>query len=224
MPFAIRHAQTPAKHQQDRPTCVAFAVTALHEYLRDCRIAGKAVSDIDLSEEFLFHHCKRLDGLAATSTGTTVAAAAVALRDEGQPLEVLCPYRASGKGMAPLLPSAEAIADARGRTLSGLCEVDVTLSNIENSLSASNPILAVLDWYSNSYLAPLGRIGLPGLADRLLGRHAVLIVELDDESQPGECSLGFKNSWGPKWGNDGFGSFSAEYFRLYGRALWSLTN
>jgi C1A family cysteine protease len=224
MLFSIRHAQTPAKHQQDRPTCVAFAVTALHEYLRDCRRAGKAVSDIDLSEEFLFHHCKRLDGLAATFTGTTVAAAAVALRDEGQALEVLCPYRASGKSVTPLLPSAEAVADAKGRTLAGLCEVGLTFSSIEDSLRASNPVLAVLDWYSNSYLAPLGRIGLPGPTDRLLGRHAVLIVELDDESQPGECSLGFKNSWGRKWGDDGFGWLSAEYFMLYGRALWSLTN
>jgi C1A family cysteine protease len=184
MRLTIRHAQTPVKHQLDRPTCVAFAVTALHEYVCDCGRAGKAMCDIDLSEEFLFHHCKRLDGLGTKSTGTTVTAAAAALRDEGQPLEVLCPYRASGTSMARLLPSAEAVADAKGRTLGGLSRLAMTLSSIEKSLGASKPVLAVLDWYSNSYLAPLGRIGLPGPTDRKLGRHAVLIMAVSVYSAP----------------------------------------
>ena len=35
MRLTVRHAQTPVKHQYDRPTCVAFAVTALHEYAVD---------------------------------------------------------------------------------------------------------------------------------------------------------------------------------------------
>lgn len=223
MRFNIQPAQTPVKHQQDRPTCVAFAVTALHEYVCDCTNAGKAVCDIDLSEEFLFHHCKCLDGLGATSTGTTVAAAAAALRDEGQPLEAFCPYRDARASAASVPPSPEAIADASGRTLAGFSRVGLSLASIENSLRASYPVLAVLDWYSNSYLAPLGRIGLPGPTDRLLGRHAILIVGLDDESLAGECFLFFKNSWGPKWGHEGYGLFSAEYFRLYGRELWAVT-
>lgn len=123
MRLTVRHAQTPVKHQYDRPTCVAFAVTALHEYAVDSVKGGKAICDIDLSEEFLFHHCKRLDGLGAQVTGTTVLAAGAALRDEGQPLEVLCPYRVSKMSASPLLPSSEAIADAKGRTLRGLKKV-----------------------------------------------------------------------------------------------------
>jgi len=223
MRLTIRHAQTPIKHQYDRPTCVAFAVTALHEYACDFVKAGKSICDIDLSEEFLFHHCKRLDGLGAQATGTTVEAAAAALHDEGQPLEVLWPYRASGTSAAPLLPSAEAIADAKGRRLEGLKQVSLALSSVESSLRASRPLLAVLDWYSNSYVAPRGHIGLPRPTDRKLGRHAVLIIEADDESQPGECIISFKNSWGSKWGDGGFGSFGAAYFKLCGHALWSWT-
>ena len=105
MRLTLRHAQTPVKHQYDRPTCVAFAVTALHEFACDFVKANKAICEIDLSEEFLFHHCKRLDGLGSQVTGTTLTAAAAALSHEGQPLEILCPYRPSKTNGSPLLPS-----------------------------------------------------------------------------------------------------------------------
>ncbi|MGO9254893.1 MAG: C1 family peptidase [Bryobacteraceae bacterium] len=224
MKLTVRHLQTPIRHQYDRPTCVAFAVTAFHEYVRDCSKSGKQIPDLDLSEEFLFHHCKQLDRLPTTKSGTTLEAAAAALRHAGQALEILCPYRTGTASRSPLVLIPEITADAKTRTLSGIHKLNLSLGSIEHSLRSANPVIAVLDWYSNSYLATQGRIGLPGAADRLLGRHAVLIVEIDDEAEAGACSLGFKNSWGPKWGNLGFGSFSAQYFRSYGRELWSLTS
>lgn len=223
MRLTVRHLQTAARHQHDRPTCVAFAVTAFHEYVCDSSKSRKQIPELDLSEEFLFHHCKQMDGLPPIKSGTTVEAAVAALRHEGQALETLCPYRTGTAGRSPLLLSPEITADAKTRTLSGIRKLSLSLGSIEDSLRSANPVIAVLDWYSNSYLAPQGRIDLPGTADRLLGRHAVLIVEIDDESKAGTCSLCFKNSWGPKWGNQGFGSFSAQYFRSYSRGLWSVT-
>lgn len=89
MKLTVRHLQTPIRHQYDRPTCVAFAVTAFHEYVRDCSKSGKQIPDLDLSEEFLFHHCKQLDRLPTTKSGTTLEAAAAALRHAGQALEIL---------------------------------------------------------------------------------------------------------------------------------------
>jgi hypothetical protein len=199
-------------------------VTALHEYECDCRKAGNAVADLDLSEEFLYHYCKRLDGLGKSTSGTTVEAAATALRDFGQTLERLCPYRTASTSAGPLVISPQATADAKTRTLVTLGPLPLSLKSIEDSLQSHRPVVAVLDWFSNSYLAPLGHVDIPGPSDRPLGRHAVLVVEIEDESRAGGCVLGFKNSWGPKWGKNGFGSFVSEYFRQYGRAIWSLTN
>jgi C1A family cysteine protease len=63
---------------------------------------------------------------------------------------------------------------------------------------------------------------MPGHNDRFLGRHAVLIVELEENEPIDLCAITFKNSWGPKWGDNGFGHFGLDYFRAYGRELWGL--
>jgi C1A family cysteine protease len=219
MRLGVRQAQTSVKNQYDRPTCVAFAVTALHEYACDVRTALKNVAQIDLSEEFLHYHCKRRDGLAR-GIGTTIAAAAASLATDGQSLESLCPYRITGSHTSTGSPSVVARTDAKARICAGLRQLGVDIATLEASLRAGTPLVAVMDWYSNSYQARNGRIGVPTTRDRLLGRHAILIVELDDESSAGEYTITFKNSWGVKWGDNGFGCFNSEYFRLCGRELW----
>ena len=93
MHISVRAAQSGVKHQYDRPTCVAFAVTAFHEYAHDVLKGLKKASEIDLSEEFLYYHCKQLDGLGPNSTGTTVSAASASLAANGQSLESLCQTR-----------------------------------------------------------------------------------------------------------------------------------
>ena len=222
MRTSVRQALSPVKDQKDRPTCVAFAMTALHEAVCIGRNGSGPGAGIALSEEFLFYHCKGRDGLRQGVTGTTMSAAAASLGIEGQALEALCPYRTSSAHVGPVAPSAAAIADARNRLLSGLRQTAVALEALEASLRNGNPVVGVLDWYSNSYLAPSGWIDMPRGGDRLLGRHAVLLVEMDDEARPGKQTIVFKNSWGVKWGDRGFGSFCLDYLISYGRELWTL--
>ncbi len=85
------------------------------------------------------------------------------------------------------------------------------------------PVVAILDLHSNAYLAPAGRLEFPQPGDRPIGRHAILIVELEDfSSEPSVIS--FKNSWGLKWGDKGFGSITEDYFKMYGRELWGINS
>jgi hypothetical protein len=224
MQISVRVTQSDVKNQHDRPTCVAFAVTALHEYVCDVLKGLKKAAEVDLSEEFLYYHCKQRDGLGPNSTGTTIPAASASLAAEGQSLESLCPYELSLSRVSTTPPSRIAIADGKGRRLLGLQRLNLSLSSIQDSLRLSKPVITVLDWYSNAYLTQLGRIEIPRSTDRFLGRHAVLIVELEEEPRTGRCVITFKNSWGPKWGDKGFGCFGSDYFRAYGREIWGLTS
>src|SRR5208282_5344002 len=196
MHITVRAAQSGIKHQYDRPTCVPFAVTALHEYTYDVLNGLKKAAEIDLSEEFLYYQCKRLDGLGANSTGTTISAASASLATDGQSLESLCPYKVSGPPGIMTPPNPSAIADGKSRRLLGLQQLTLSISSVRNSLRLSKPVIAVLEWFSNAYLTQLGRIEIPRSADRALGRHAVLIVELEEEPAAGCCLITFKNSWG----------------------------
>lgn len=223
MHFSVRAAQSAVKHQYDRPTCVAFAVTAYHEYAHDVLKGLKKASEIDLSEEFLYYHCKQLDGLGPSSTGTTISAASASLAANGQSLETLCPYNVVRPPGLIAPPNPEAFADGKLRCLLGLQQLNLSLSSIKNALRLSKPVIAVLDWYSNAYVTQLGRIEIPRTTDRFLGRHAILIVELEEQATAGGWLLTFKNSWGHKWGDNGFGSFGVEYFNAYGREIWGVT-
>jgi len=221
MRLTVRKSQTAVKDQGDRPTCVAFAVTAFHEHVLQASLSPPQGLQTDLSEEFLHYFSKKRDQLFGRHTGTTVAAAAAALEVEGQALEVLCPYQCAG---LPLVrPTLQAVEDGTTRLLSGLRKLVVSLTSVESSLRGGSALIAVMDWFATSYLAPMGRIEVPRAGDRLLGRHAVLVVELENESLTGRASMVFKNSWGTRWGNRGFGTFTEEYLNSHGRELWSLT-
>jgi len=220
MKISLRDRQSCVKNQSDRPTCAVFSATAFHEYQLEISIGCKSHCNLDLSEEFLYYHCKKHDGLGLGRSGTTLAAASASLSRHGQCVEHLHPYRLSNAAVPLVSPSPSAITDAKTRLYSKLMPLRMGRTVMEDCLLHGRPLIAVADWYSNSYLAPNGAIGMPTGADRHLGRHAVLIVEVYDEL-PDRYQIGFKNSWGAKWGDRGFGSFGLNYFEAYCRELWA---
>ena len=107
----LRPDLPPIRDQGRRATCVAFAGTANHEWLRR---DGET-----LSVEFLHWAAKARDGLAAGTSGTTLRAATRALADIGQPPEPSWPYDDSRDDRAPAYgPPAGACEAAQQRRLS----------------------------------------------------------------------------------------------------------
>jgi hypothetical protein len=205
-----------ARDQGDRPICVAFAVSSLHEYWCDVVLDGKEEVDLDLSEEFLHYGCKRSDGLPGEA-GTTVTAARDWLEAKGQCLEALHPY---SKIAGPLLtPSQAAFTDARGRKLSKLMRRKTKWDALERELKGDSPVLGVVRIFENAYhVDSSGLVALPKAGDGNLGLHAVVFLDIENKSSGSQVV--FVNSWGRRWGDAGLGRFDIEYFEKYCQQLW----
>lgn len=64
--------------------------------------------------------------------------------------------------------------------------------------------------FREAYYAPTGKLTLPTEAEPSIGRHFVQIVGQQDD-----YTLIFLNSWGQRWGDNGVGYLSREYFNAY---------
>jgi GNAT superfamily N-acetyltransferase len=64
--------------------------------------------------------------------------------------------------------------------------------------------------------APDGKISIPENDETLSAAHNVLFVGYDDDTQ----ELRFINSWGPEWGDNGYGYMPYEYYRRFLLEAW----
>ena len=131
----FRASLRPAGDQGRRGTCVAFAVTAIHE--RD-RTVGDAMPE-DLAEEMLFWGAKQIDG--DTTSGTRFSSVDAALRRWGQPAEELWPYDDARDHRAADYEPPLAALDAANCHTSALRPVPLDRAAIEAELAVGRPVV-----------------------------------------------------------------------------------
>ena len=61
---------------------------------------------------------------------------------------------------------------------------------------------------------------MPKSNEELIGGHAICIMGYDDSLK----IFKFKNSWGAKWADQGYGYLPYEYIKKYCRDAWSATD
>jgi GNAT superfamily N-acetyltransferase len=71
--------------------------------------------------------------------------------------------------------------------------------------------LLAVEWFESSYAAPGGEILQPRPGEKSIGFHCIAVEGYDPETE----IFRFWNSWGPNWGNWGYGRISLEYVRRY---------
>lgn len=214
-----------ALEQGDRDDCSLFAITALVEFESE---KHSTAPPRRLSEEFLIWASDR----ATKQTGDQAMfyKAVDGLNSLGICSADLMPY--AGKSNSHRKPSAPALADARQlrerwqvewikRWSTSAQLTDRQLLQIKLALAHGHPVACGLRWPNNLNGYKLLDVPRP---DKVSDGHSIAFVGYEDDSrQNGGGVLRFRNSFGPKWGQQGYGLMSYAYARAYANDALHLT-
>jgi hypothetical protein len=209
--------------QGHRDVCSLFAITGAADF-EFARHGGEGT--VPLSEEFLIYASHAASGTSGDQAMFFMAVHG--LNNLGICKQSLMSY---APGPDPKRkPSAEALADARERgqrwKIHWIKRWDVErkltegeFGAIKRALADGHPTACGLRW-------PITAQGFEILtvppADKVSDGHSILFVGYEDNATvPGGGTLTFRNSWGAKYGEDGYGKMSYAYARAYANdAVW----
>ena len=190
------------RDQGPRPTCLSFAATAAHEYVRRSRES--------LSPEYL-HYFASARG---KSNGVQFSDVARALENPGQPTEIDCPYRGNDPPPGWMPPKSIRLY-RRKNELKG-----ANVEHVSTLLNAGHvPVMGITvpqRFYSPSppwLISPDGPIR---------GLHAVVAVALGSLGDT-RCFL-IRNSWGSDWGDNGHAWIDDTFVEKHLYHLLALTD
>lgn len=224
--FPLSMAAVPSKHsmiftfhydQFSIGSCVSNAIIAawrFTEYEQD--------QDAPDASRLAHYYWMRLaQGTEKQDSGGTLRGGMKVLKAMGTCHEDLHPYRVENYRKAP---GARAKADAAKHRLTDMAYASVqpTLVGIRAAVAADNPVafgMPVYDGFMSQKMARTGIYTMPDLAtERVQGGHAMLIAGYDDDRR----AFLVKNSWGRRWGIEGYCWIPYEFMIKYARDFWTI--
>lgn len=221
--------QMPAIHDQGvLGSCTAQAVTISMEYQLKQQNNAQ-----ELSPLFLYYNERKLMGTIKDDTGASLSDGIKAISTWGVCRESEWTYSDDLKKFK-VKPSKAAYADAQNYMgLDGIhtSYVSYSLESIKSQLSKGIPVvfgIYVYPSFESAKTSMTGKVPLPSAKERPLGGHALMFTGYNDETQ----EFKFANSWGKKWGDNGFGYLKYDYIMnvgansrypyFYANDIWSI--
>ncbi len=196
----LRDQLEPVRDQGRRPTCLAFATSAVHRAAHS--------HPYELCPEWLYYHATRRDGLRPEQ-GSTIEATCEVVPSKGQPEEEFWPYR-SDATPTPYRPPSGApkvlccdVGRRNGEALLWRSELD------------AGHAVAIALFISDVFYSPAGFSGQEAVmgddTDPIEPSRAHAVVLVGHGELRGARYLLVRNSWGPGWGWAGHAWFPETY-------------
>lgn len=189
----------PARNQGPRPTCMAFAASDLHAGLRE--------GWVPLSCEYVFYQAQRRAG-RPPAAGTLLSSLLDALREDGQPEEEGWPYLPATPTDANSWTPPTDVGALFGRNGK---KSDQSLDSVIGELDQGRPVIILLMLSRSFYVRNTRGVVDPadGEAPEPQRRHAVIAV--GHGTVDAQRAILVRNSWGPTWGDAGYGWLTERF-------------
>jgi Papain family cysteine protease len=195
----LRDSFGPIRNQGPRPTCLAFAASDTHAALRQ--------GWTPLSCEYAFYQAQRRAN-RPPHTGAVLSFMLKALREDGQPEEAGWPYLTVNPSDADSWTPPLELGKRFGRN--GMIS-SPAFEDVIQHLDHGHPMITLL-MLSRSFYRP----NLQGIVDpandeqpEIDRRHAVIAA--GHGTIDGQRAVLVRNSWGPNWGEAGYGWLTVRF-------------
>jgi len=194
---------SPVRDQGSKGACVAFGSVCGMKESQESWSANMIDQGISLSPNlsplFIYQLCKLIDGIP-DQEGTFIRVAMKILQSTGVCFEKCCKYATSGH----VTPCPDWKKQADHYKIKTYAKVEADFEAVKRAIFQFGGVTA--GFYTNLSWSRTqsGIINYLGKGKRR-GGHCVFLVSWDSKY------IKFKNSWGPNWGDNGYGYITKEY-------------
>ena len=201
-------------------SCTANALCSAYglELMRQSEKSNKTYKYFDSSRLFLFYNSRLFDRKTDESTGVALRDTFKAMKKYGVCTEALWPYDEQN---VSLEPSTSCYQEGLGNSIENYAHLSQNIDQFRASLKAGYPICFLFEIYSSFWKLENNTTGLMSVPTKDEIRqeepslHAVLAVGYDDDAQ----LITVLNSWGRRFGDDGYFYMPYEYILNKKRAF-----
>jgi C1A family cysteine protease len=197
--------QCPEVYDQGQlGSCTANAIGAGLEF---DQIKQKQASPFTPSRLFIYFNERQIEGTVDSDSGAQIRDGVKSVAQQGACKETTWPYDIDKFRDQP---PKEGYAEAEEHQAIRYLRLTQTLNQLKGCLAEGFPFVfgfVVYEGFESPEVAKSGHASMPRAKEQQLGGHAVLAVGYDEDNQ----WFIVRNSWGTKWGLDGYFTLPYPY-------------
>ncbi|MEO7102853.1 MAG: C1 family peptidase [Gemmatimonadaceae bacterium] len=190
-------------------SCVGNACAGAFAYM----LKNENLRTFKGSRLFVYYNARAIEGNIKSDSGCEIRDGVKVLAKLGIPPETKWPYKIAKFAAKPPASAYTAALTHEALTYSRV-DANGDPLQLQQALAAGFPVIIGISVYASfetDAVASSGDVPVPEQSEQMLGGHALVAVGYYSDVPGKELTFIVRNSWGPAWGDEGYGHIPASY-------------